>query len=347
MAAEEETLDLTVVLPVYNEEESLPDLVAALREALDPIGKSYELLFVDDGSRDGSFRVLKQEAERDPGISIIRFRRNFGQTAALQAGFDAARGDVVVTMDADLQNDPKDIPMMLDVLDEGYDLVAGWRANRKDKLISRKIPSKLANGLISWMTGVKLHDYGCTLKAMRLEVASELRLYGEMHRFIPAIASWMGVRLKEVEVRHHARQYGVSKYGISRTFRVVLDLLVVRFIQSYLARPMQVFGLGGLFLLIAGFGICGWLALNKLLYGIHLADRPLLLLGVLLLVVGIQLVSLGLVADVLARTYFESQGKRTYHVRTRLIGEGQRPRPQGSVRPAAVNPRPTASAGAA
>lgn len=318
-------LDLSVVVPVYNEEESLPRLVEELHAALGPTKLHYELVLVDDGSRDRSFHVLQKLAESDPSLSVVRFRRNFGQTAAMQAGLDASRGDVVVTMDADLQNDPRDIPMMLKKLDEGYDLVAGWRADRKDPFINRRLPSMLANKLISTITKVHLHDYGCTLKALRGDVAREMRLYGEMHRFIPAIANWMGVAIAEVKVNHRARQFGKSKYGIGRTLRVVLDLLVVRFIQSYMVKPMQVFGLSGLLAGFAGFAICAWLAVEKLAFDRTLSDRPLLLLGVLLIMVGIQLGSLGLVADMVARTYHEAQDKRTYHIRAKIQGPGRVP----------------------
>ena len=318
-------MDVSIVIPVYNEEESLPRLLDELHQALRPTGRAYELILVDDGSQDRSYEVLTERAVRDPSLVVLRFRRNFGQTAALQAGLDEARGDIVVTMDADLQNDPADIPMMLDRLDEGYDLVAGWRADRKDAFINRRLPSMIANRIISSTTGVHLHDYGCTLKVMRREVAKELRLYGEMHRFIPAIASWVGARTLEVKVNHRARQFGQSKYGIGRTLRVVLDLLTVRFIQSYLVKPMQVFGLGGIASGGVGFLICAVLAVQKLVWGQPLADRPALLLGVLLIVVGVQLVSLGLVADMVARTYHESQDKRTYYIRSRIVGEGHWP----------------------
>jgi glycosyltransferase involved in cell wall biosynthesis len=313
-------VDLSVIVPVYNEEESLPRLLSELHAALRATGMSYELLLVDDGSSDQSFRLLREVAETDPTLVVIQFRRNFGQTAAIQAGFDHAKGDVIVTMDADLQNDPADVPMMCARLREGFDLVAGWRANRQDKLISRRLPSVMANWLISWTTKVKLHDYGCTLKAMTADLAKELRLYGEMHRFIPAVASWIGADVLEVKVNHRARQFGRSKYGIGRTVRVILDLMTVRFIQDYLARPMQVFGLGGLLSFLVGSGLCAELAFKRIVYARPLAERPLLLLGVLLIVVGIQLISLGLVADVLARTYYESQGKPPYHVRRLIQG---------------------------
>jgi glycosyltransferase involved in cell wall biosynthesis len=322
LSVENELLDLSVVVPVYNEEESLPHLVEELHRALAPTGLAYELVLIDDGSRDRSFTILKEMAKRDASLHVVRFRRNFGQTAAMQAGLDVSRGAKVVTIDADLQNDPADIPAMLEKLDEGYDMVAGWRRDRKDAFINRKLPSMIANRIISMATRVKLHDYGCTLKAMTGEVAKELRLYGEMHRFIPAVASWVGVRILEIPVNHRARQFGTSKYGIGRTLRVVLDLMTVRFMQTYLVRPMQVFGLAGLASLGMGILMCAWLVIEKLFFSARLSDRPLLLLGVLLIVVGVQLLSLGLVADVISRTYHESQGKKPYYVRERVMGPG-------------------------
>lgn len=318
----EPSLDLSVVIPVYNEEESVTHLVEELHAALDPTGLTFELVLVDDGSSDRTWPIMLGLADRDPSLHLVQFRRNFGQTAAMQAGLDAARGKNIVTMDADLQNDPADIPAMLQKLDEGYDLVAGWRKYRKDPFINRKLPSMIANRLISIATKVKLHDYGCTLKAMTSDVGKELRLYGEMHRFIPAVASWVGARILELPVNHRARRFGSSKYGIGRTLRVVLDLITVRFIQSYLTRPMQVFGLAGLFNLGAGMALCTYLAVMKIAYHVRLSDRPLLLLGVLLIVVGLQLLSLGLVADVVSRTYHESQDKRPYYVRSTRVGAG-------------------------
>ncbi len=324
MSLDSKLLDLSVVVPVYNEEESLPHLVAELHAALGPTGLSYELVLVDDGSSDQSYALLERMAKLDSGLHVVCFRRNFGQTAAMQAGLDVSRGAKVVTIDADLQNDPADIPAMLAKLDEGYDMVAGWRKQRQDAFLNRKLPSLIANRIISLATRVKLHDYGCTLKAMTHDVAKELRLYGEMHRFIPAVASWMGVRILEMPVNHRSRQFGKSKYGIGRTLRVVLDLMTVRFMQTYLVRPMQVFGLAGLASFGAGVLICAWLVLEKLMFSERLSNRPLLLLGALLIMVGVQLLSLGLVADVVSRTYHESQGKRPYHVRSRLVGAGAR-----------------------
>jgi len=320
-----ELLDLSVIAPIYNEEESIPHLLAQLHGALDATSLSFEIILVDDGSADRSFAALEAASALDPALVVIRFRRNFGQTAALQAGLDAARGRRVVLLDADLQNDPADIPRMLAKLDEGFDLVAGWRAERKDAFWNRRLPSMIANRLISSITKVHLHDYGCTLKAMNREVAKELRLYGEMHRFIPAIANWIGVRVAEMPVHHRARQFGSTKYGIGRTLRVVLDLMTVRFMQSYLTRPMQVFGLAGIFSGFLGACVCVWLAIQKIAFGADIGNRPLLMLGVLLIVVGVQLLSLGLVADVVSRTYHESQDKPPYHVRQRISGPGRKP----------------------
>lgn len=312
--------DVSVVLPVFNEEESLPEMIEAIHDALDPTDWDFEIVCIDDGSSDRSFEVLRELAVADPRMVVGRFRRNFGQTAAMQAGIDRASGAVIVTMDADLQNDPHDIPSMIAKLDEGYDMVTGWRVERKDPFVNRRLPSFLANLLIARTTGIRLHDYGCSLKAMRAELAKELRLYGEMHRFVPVMASLVGARIAEVEVNHRARQHGESKYGIGRTIRVTLDLLTVLFLQSYLARPMQVFGLSGLVCLVLGVGVSAYLTFQKLAFGAELADRPLLLLGVILILVGVQLVSLGLVAEVLGRTYHEAQGKRPYHVREWVVG---------------------------
>jgi glycosyltransferase involved in cell wall biosynthesis len=321
----ESLLDLSIIAPIYNEEESIPLLLAQLHAALDPQGLRFEIILVDDGSSDSSFSLLVQAASSDPSLTVIGFRRNFGQTAALQAGLDAARGRRIVLMDADLQNDPTDIPAMLAQLDLGYDLVAGWRADRKDPFLNRRLPSMIANRIISMATKVKLHDYGCTLKAMDRDVAKELRLYGEMHRFIPAVANWVGVRVIEMKVNHRARQFGTTKYGIGRTLRVILDLITVRFMQSYLVRPMQVFGLAGIVSGFIGFAMCTWLAFQKLAFGYAIGNRPLLMLGILLIMVGVQLLSLGLIADVLSRTYHESQGKRPYYIRSMISGGGFTP----------------------
>lgn len=319
---------LSLVVPVFQEEESLPHLIRQVREALLPAGISYELICVDDGSRDQSYQTLLKLSRDDPSLVLISFRRNFGQTAAMQAGLDVARGEVVAFMDADLQNDPADLPVMIARLkdaDDPVDMVVGWRFDRQDALLNRRLPSMIANRLISRVTGVKLHDYGCSLKVIDGELAKTIKLYGELHRFIPAVAHWAGARIVEVKVNHRARQFGVSKYGIGRTVRVVLDLITVAFMQSYLVRPMQVFGLAGLLSGGAGFFICSYLATLKLLYGEPLSERPLLMLGVLLIMVGVQLVSMGLMTDLLARTYHEAQGKPPYHIRHKLSGEGARP----------------------
>ena len=326
-------MDLSVVVPVYNEEQSLIRLIEEVHAALKPTRMSYELILVDDGSTDGSFVTMARAAMSDPALVILQLRRNFGQTAAMQAGFDYASGDIIVTMDADLQNDPADIPRLCKKLvDDDLDLIAGWRADRKDALVSRRIPSAMANWLISKTTKVELHDYGCTLKVMRADLTKELRLYGEMHRFIPAMASFIGARVAEVRVNHRPRQFGTSKYGIGRTVRVILDLITVRFLQGYLTKPMQIFGLGGLVSLFAGLGVSSYLAFAKLAHGVRLTERPLLLLGVLLIVVGLQLLSLGLVADLLARTYYESQRKRPYYLRQVHRG-GAVPSPRGRREP--------------
>jgi len=276
---------------------------------------------VDDGSQDGSYAIEKELHARDPRVRVIRFRRNFGQTAAFSAGFDHARGDVVVTMDADLQNDPADIPMLLQTMREGdYDVVSGWRVNRQDAYLTRKIPSRIANWLISRVTKVSLHDYGCSLKAYRREVLENIHLYGELHRFVPALASWTGVRIKEVPVNHRARQYGKSKYGISRTIRVLLDLTTVSFLLNYSAKPMQVFGKWGLVTAFVGFVIALYLTGLKVFAGASLADRPLLWLAVLLMIVGVQFISLGLLGELVVRTYYETQNKPIYVIRE-ILGE--------------------------
>ncbi len=310
------------MVPIYNEEESIPSLYTRLTEALEELGQPYEIIAVDDGSRDRSFALLRELALADRRLRVVRFRRNFGQTAAFSAGFDRARSEVVITIDADLQNDPADIGALLKKMHEGYDVVSGWRERRQDPFLNRRLPSILANGLISWATGVRLHDYGCSLKAYRTEVLRGIRLYGELHRFIPAIASWQGVAVAELPVRHAARKFGKSKYGISRTVRVVLDLLTVRFLLSYGTRPMQIFGLVGLLSMLFGVLAAGYLTAIKFLYGAAIANRPLLLLAVLLIVLGVQFISLGLIGELIVRTYYETQEKSIYVVREELNGGG-------------------------
>lgn len=315
---------LSVVVPIYNEEETIPLLHQRLTESLTALGHPYEIITVDDGSRDRSFALLRQLAEADPRLRVVRLRRNFGQTAAFSAGFDRAQGGVVVTIDADLQNDPADIGALLAKMDEGYDVVSGWRIRRQDAFLNRRLPSMIANGLISRVTGVRLHDYGCSLKAYRSDVLSGIRLYGELHRFIPAIASWQGVAVAELPVNHAPRRFGTSKYGISRTLRVLLDLITVRFLLSYSTRPMQIFGLLGLGFGLMGSLLAGYLAALKLLTGAEIGSRPLLMLAVLLIVVGVQLISLGLIGELVVRTYFESQDKPIYVVREELNAASRR-----------------------
>jgi glycosyltransferase involved in cell wall biosynthesis len=311
---------LSVVVPILNEEESIQTLYDRLTESLNATGYAYEILAVDDGSRDQSFAILKRLAQADPRLRVIRFRRNFGQTAAFSVGFERARGKIIITIDADLQNDPADIPLLLNKLDEGYDVVSGWRKQRKDPYIKRRLPSMLANRLISLATGVHLRDYGCSLKAYRSEVVKNVQLYGELHRFIPAIASWQGVAVAEIPVTHHPRRFGSSKYGINRTIRVLLDLLTVRFLLSYATRPMQIFGLLGLVSMLVGFALNFYLVVLKLLTEEKLAERPLLLLGILLIIVGVQFISLGLIGEMVSRTYYETQKKPIYVIREELNG---------------------------
>ncbi len=303
---------LSLVIPVYNEVDNLRPLLDEIRVAL--AGRDYEVIFVDDGSSDGSRELLATLHAEDAHVVVVGLRRNFGQTAAMAAGFDHARGDVIVTLDADRQNDPADIPRLVEELERGADLVAGWRRERQDDYWTRLVPSHLANALIGWSTGVRLHDYGCTLKAMRREVVQGLRLYGEMHRFIPALASDVGAQIVEAPVHHRARTAGVSKYGLSRTFRVVLDLMTVKFLSSYSTRPIQIFGGIGLLFETGGLAILGVMGLQKLLLGVQLSNRPIVWLGILLTLMGLQFITMGLLGELLVRTYHESQNKPVYRV---------------------------------
>ncbi|NTU41819.1 MAG: glycosyltransferase family 2 protein [Nitrospirales bacterium] len=307
-------MTVTVVVPLYNEEENVQLLHERLKEVLEEIPGGYELIYVDDGSSDKTLRLLEDIQKADEHVVVLSFRRNFGQTAAFAAGFDYAQGDVVITMDGDLQNEPKDIPRFLDAIRD-CDLVTGWRKDRKDVFISRKLPSKIANWLIGKVTGVRIHDYGCSLKAYRKEVVKNLRLYGEMHRFIPAVANWYGVRIKEIETTHHPRLRGKSKYGISRTIKVLLDLITVKFLQSFSTKPIQFFGPMGMILTLSGLGISGYLGLQKILYNASIGGRPLLLLGVLLIIVGVQFIGMGLLGEMMVRVYHESQRKPIYTIR--------------------------------
>jgi glycosyltransferase involved in cell wall biosynthesis len=323
---------LSVVVPVYDEVECLPRLLAELTAVLDGLAMSAEIVMVDDGSSDGSFERLRELAAGETRLRVVRLQRNYGQTAALAAGIEAARGELIVSLDADLQNDPRDIPMLLAALDDDVDVVNGWRRERQDAWLSRRLPSQIANRIISSVTGTHLHDYGCTLRVMRASVAKELRLYGELHRFIPALAADLGARVVELPVSHRPRTLGRSKYGISRTLRVVLDLLTVKFLSGFATRPIQLFGLVGLALSVPGLLLLAELGFERVVFGRPLADRPIVLLAILLIVLGVQFVSIGLLGELMVRTYHESQGKPIYRIRE--IVEGQPPELTSS-RPAA------------
>ena len=314
---------VSLVIPVFNEAENLEELHRELVSALEKTGHAFEIICVDDGSTDSSWPVLKSLQHKDRRVKLIRLRKNFGQTAALAAGFDHARGEVIVSLDADLQNDPADIPVLLREIGQGSDIVSGWRKSRKDKFISRRLPSVVANRLISWLTRVRLHDYGCTLKAFRSEVIKSVKLYGELHRFIPAIASQLGVHISEVEVNHRPRKHGKSKYSIFRFTKVLLDMLTVKFLLSYSTRPLQIFGLIGLGSALAGIVISVWLSIQRLFFGQSLANRPLLLLGVILIVIGFQFIMLGLLAEIMVRAYHESSGKTIYVIREFIDPENE------------------------
>lgn len=308
-------LQVSVIVPIYNEVESLPQLIDVIATTLNAQQIAYELICVDDGSTDGSAELLKQQVAQRSDLRAILLRRNYGQTAAIAAGFNHAQGRVIVTLDGDLQNDPADIPELLAKLDEGYDLVSGWRKNRQDAALTRLLPSKVANWLIGRVTGVKLHDYGCSLKAYRAELVADMNLYGELHRFLPALAFIEGGRITEMPVRHHARRYGKSKYGLGRTVRVVMDLFTIFFMKKFLTRPMHVFGTFGLLSMFLGIVLGSYLSFLKLGLGQSIGDRPLLILAVVLFLAGVQLFSFGLLAELLMRTYHESQGRPIYRVR--------------------------------
>lgn len=307
-------MTVSVVVPLYNEEENIAILHESLTKSLKKNEIDYEIVYVDDGSTDNTLDLLEDIQSKDDKVVVLSLRRNFGQTAAFAAGFDFAKGDVVVTMDGDLQNDPEDIPKLLSAI-KNNDLVSGWRKNRKDPFISRRLPSMIANWLISRVTGVRLHDYGCSLKAYKREVVKNLRLYGEMHRFIPAVASWYGVRIAEVETTHHPRLRGKSKYGISRTIKVILDLITVKFLQSFSTKPIQFFGPMGVLFGLLGFLISLYLSFEKIFLGVAIGGRPLLLLGVLLIIVGVQFIGLGLLGEMIVRVYHESQKKPIYTIK--------------------------------
>ncbi|MGL5134601.1 MAG: glycosyltransferase family 2 protein [Planktothrix sp.] len=316
------SLSISIVVPVYNEVESLPRLIEAIDTNMAALGLSYELICIDDGSSDGSTELLKQQAQINPHLKAIVLRRNYGQTAAMAAGFKYSQGQVVITIDGDLQNDPQDIGLLLTELGKGFDVVSGWRKNRQDAKISRLLPSRIANWLISKMTGVQLHDYGCSLKAYRAELIADMKLYGELHRFLPALAFIEGARITEIPVNHHARRFGHSKYGIDRTFRVVMDLLTISFIKKFLTRPMHVFGLLGMLAFGLGIILGAYLSFIRLVLGEGIADRPLLIFTVLMTLTGIQLFCFGLLAELSMRTYHESQDRPIYRVREVIESNG-------------------------
>lgn len=311
-------------MPIYNEVESLPKLIDAIATSLADSTFTYEIVCVDDGSSDGSTDLLKQLAQSRNDLRAVLLRRNYGQTAAMAAGFHHAQGTAIVTLDGDLQNDPADIPMLLAKLDEGYDLVSGWRKARQDAALTRLLPSKIANWLIGRLTGVRLHDYGCSLKAYRADVVADMNLYGELHRFLPALAFIEGARISEVVVRHHARRYGKSKYGLGRTFRVLMDLTTIVFMKKFLTRPMHVFGILGILSMMLGTFLGLYLTFLKLGMGQSIGDRPLLILVVVLLLTGVQLFSFGLLAELLMRTYHESQGRPIYRVRETISSDSKK-----------------------
>ena len=307
--------DITVVIPVFNEEKNVKLLHTKLKQVLEGLKKDYEIIFIDDGSTDKTSAFLHRICEEDRKVKVVVFRRNFGQTAAISAGFDYAKGGIIVTLDADLQNDPKDIPQLISKIEEGYDVVSGWRAERKDPFLSRMLPSYISNWFTSLLTGVKLHDYGCTLKAYRKEIAKNIKLYGEMHRFIPALASWIGASICEVKVRHYPRKYGKSKYSFSRINRGFLDLLTVKFLLSFATSPIQIFGKFGLISIFLGF-VCGIaLIVMKFVYGVDMTGNPFLYLSILFLLIGGQFISMGLLGEIISRTYHESQNKSIYFVK--------------------------------
>ena len=315
----ESDIDLSIVVPIYNERESVWKLYKELDKTLSKMTLRYEVLLIDDGSTDGTLDELLKIHNENKLYKIISFRRNFGQTSAISAGFDFSKGNIVITLDADLQNDPHDIPLLIKKLNEGYDIVSGWRVNRKDKAITRRFPSMIANKIISKLTGVYLHDYGCTLKAYRREVIKNVDLYGEMHRYIPAIASWMGVRVAEVPVRHHSRKYGKSKYGVSRTIKVVLDIITVKFLLSYSQRPIQIFGVLGLFSSTVGFIMTAYLIIMRIFFRQPLSERPLFILSIFMIFIGIQLITMGLLAEVLMRVHHEVRNKSTYVIKEMIL----------------------------
>ena len=332
-----EPIACSIVVPFFNEQENIPPLYLKLTEVMDTVGEPYELIFVDDGSRDNTFRVLQEIFEHDPRVHVVRLRRNFGQTAALKAGLDFAHGDVIVTMDGDLQHDPEEIPRFLEKIEEGYDLVSGWRYQRRDHWLLRQLPSRVANWMMAKLSGLDLHDFGTTFKAYRREIIQEIQLYGELHRFIPALASSAGARIAEVPITDGERKSGKSNYGIGRTVRVFLDLVIVKFLLDYSTRPLQFFGLLGFGGATAGLALAGYLAVEKFVRGVDVMTQhgPLMLLAVAVFISGVQLVSMGLLGELISRTYYESQNKPVYALREvkshrKDVGDTEQTRPSGS-----------------
>ncbi len=307
-------MKISVVVPIYNEKDNVEILYKKIKDVMDKNGYDYEIIFIDDGSSDGTFEIMKKLADSDKRFKLIKFRRNFGQTPAMAAGFDYADGDIIVSMDGDLQNDPEDIPKLLEKIDEGYDVVSGWRKNRQDEK-KRVVFSKVANWLIGKITKVTIHDYGCSLKAYRSDVAKNLHMYGELHRFIPVLANIYGASITEIPVQHHPRQFGESKYNLSRTFRVIVDLVLMYFMQKFMTRPIHFFGIIGFILFVLGFAIDGYLAFEKLFFGMSVGNRPLLLMGILLILSGINIGGIGIISEFLTRIYFESQDKKIYNIK--------------------------------
>jgi glycosyltransferase involved in cell wall biosynthesis len=314
---EETPLSYSVVVPLYNEQENVPQLYVKIIDVMDAVGGAYEIVFIDDGSKDGTFRQLSEIARDDERVVVVRLRRNFGQTAALKAGFDHSRGEIIISMDGDLQHDPAEIPLFIEKMQEGYDIVSGWRVERTDHWLMRRFPSMVANWIMAKLSRVELHDFGTTFKAYRREILSEIHLYGELHRFIPALASWAGASVAEVPITNVPRKSGKSNYGISRTIRVLLDLVSVKFLLDYSTKPLQLFGLAGLTCLAGGGGIGLWIFARKALFdeGLLANHGPLIILGMALVMGGIQFIAIGLIGELLARTYYESQNKPVYTVR--------------------------------
>jgi len=316
-------IEISVFLPVYNEQDNIKQLDLKLTEALEKLGRSYEVIYVDDGSTDQSLARLREIAMRDTRVRVVSLRRNYGQTAAMSAGIDHARGQILIPMDADLQNDPADISRLLEKLDEGYDVVSGWRKDRKDRWLTRRLPSRMANTLVAKLSGVDLHDFGCSLKAYRRDALTGVKLYGEMHRFIPIYAGWAGARVAEIPITHHARSAGKSKYGLSRTIKVLFDLITIKFLSSYLTKPLYVFGTAGFLCLLISFLTFALSLYYRFVEGVHLNRMPLATLSMIMFAMGVQFIFMGLLAEMIVRTYHESQDKPTYLVRERINIEGE------------------------